>query len=303
MRHVSRAARAGRRREFRRLLLPLLGAILVAGFSAGCGNRYTSSALPPIGPDQSTPGTAATTEPPADAPTPDPMPAITPSEEPTPTAAAPSSGHGEEPPLPPAPPVQAQPLPPGVDAPVLTRLHTDQPVVFVTIDDGWTRDPRAARLIKDLHLPVTAFLIDAAVREEPTYFRGLQDGGATVEDHTLTHPDLRRLSLAGQERELCGAADSFASRFGTRPTLMRPPYGSYNLATQRAAAACGLKAVVTWDVEVKYGRITFADARSHLAPGDIVLLHFRPELHSDLQVLLAQIRADKLAVGRLEDYL
>ncbi len=241
---------------------------------------------------------------PAEAPSLDPTPSAlpAPTEAPEPPR-TPTSGADAEPELPPAPPAEPQNLAPGVNAPVLTRLHVDRPVVFVTIDDGWTRDARAARLLSDLHLPVTAFLIDAAAAEDPAYFRGLQAAGATIQDHTLSHPDLRRLSLARQEHELCGAADSLAARFGARPTLMRPPYGSYNLATQRASATCGLRAVVTWDVEVKYGQISFADARRNLLPGDIVLLHFRPELHNDLHVLLRQIRADQLTVARLEDYL
>jgi len=296
-----------RRRSTATRLLPPLIALLALGAGSGCADHRSTAdhvgvALPAVEPSVA-----------SASPVEQPVEAISPAatEEPTRPPAHPSAqgtpaGDPPQPTpalLPPPPPADAVPLTAGPVAPVFTRLRTDQPVVFITIDDGWTRDARAARLIKDLNLPVTLFLIDAAVREDPAYFRGLHDAGATIEDHTLTHPDLRRLGQSRQEYELCGAADSFAARFGRRPTLMRPPYGSYDWATQRAAAACGLKAVVMWDVEVKAGRISFADARSHLEPGDVVLLHFRPELYNDLQVLLSQVRSDRLTVARLEDYL
>jgi hypothetical protein len=41
----------------------------------------------------------------------------------------------------------------------------------------------------------------------------------------------------------------------------------------------------------------------HLGPGDIILLHFRPTLASDLATLVDKIRQAGLTVGRLEDYL
>lgn len=43
--------------------------------------------------------------------------------------------------------------------------------------------------------------------------------------------------------------------------------------------------------------------KNKLQPGDIILLHFTPELAGDLKVLLAKAKAQKLQVGRLEDWI
>jgi hypothetical protein len=112
---------------------------------------------------------------------------------------------------------------------------------------------------------------------------------------------LPTLGLAGQERQVCGAADDDAHTYGTRPTLMRPPYGLENRLTQAAAAACGLKAVVEWSAAVDGGRLTALGG--HLQPGYILILHFRPTLLIDLETAISAIQAAGLTVGRLESYL
>jgi peptidoglycan/xylan/chitin deacetylase (PgdA/CDA1 family) len=186
-------------------------------------------------------------------------------------------------------------------APVIYRIQTNQPVVFLTIDDGWVRDPAVAAFLRAQHLPVTVFLTTAAGKQDPGYFRALQAAGATIEDHTLTHPRLPSLTLAGQQRELCGSADDDARTYGTRPTLMRPPYGLQNTGTQRAAALCGLRAVVEWTAVVSNSQLTAIGGR--LQPGYIIIFHFRPGLLDDLRTAETAIQAARLTVGRLESYL
>jgi peptidoglycan/xylan/chitin deacetylase (PgdA/CDA1 family) len=124
------------------------------------------------------------------------------------------------------------------------KVPTTKPVVFLTIDDGWVPSQPALRLVRKRHVPVTAFLIDRAWRRDPAYFRALRAAGASLEDHTLTHPPLSDLQLAAQRRQICGAATAAATGLGVRPTLLRPPYGLYDRDPRRAAAACHLTAVV-----------------------------------------------------------
>jgi peptidoglycan/xylan/chitin deacetylase (PgdA/CDA1 family) len=180
---------------------------------------------------------------------------------------------------------------------VYFKVPTTKPVVFLTIDDGWVASQPALRLIRARHLPVTAFLIDQAWRHDAAYFRALRAAGASLEDHTLTHPVLSRLQLAGQKRQICGAATDAATGLGVRPTLLRPPFGLYDRDTRRAAAACHLAAVVEWSATIDRGRLVVVGGR--LKPGDIILLHFTSRLASDLTVALGAIRRAHLTVGRL----
>ena len=186
------------------------------------------------------------------------------------------------------------------EAPILTRVETSDPVVFVTIDDGNVRSADAAAAIAELGIPVSLFLVDGPISAGAGYFAGLP--GAVVESHTRTHPDLRTLSLAGQRQEICGNAETIAGAFGRSPVLFRPPYGNYDGNTPRAAADCGMVAIVLWEVVVDHGRVRHRTT-TQLRPGDIVLFHFEDGLGDSLRMFADQVQAAGLRIARLEDYL
>jgi peptidoglycan/xylan/chitin deacetylase (PgdA/CDA1 family) len=189
-------------------------------------------------------------------------------------------------------------LPPGPLAPVVDHVKTTAPVVFITIDDGYGRDPRVIALVRLLHLPITAFVIRGPALAGRAYWQALQAAGATIEDHTITHPDLRRFSLAAQRHEICSPLDEFALLFGHRPTLFRPPYGDYDAATRWVTASCGLRAVVLWRATMIDGHLAIQGR--HFRAGDIILLHWRPSLYDDLSRLVVLVQAQHFTVGRLE---
>ena len=120
----------------------------------------------------------------------------------------------------------------GSVASVISRVQTPNPVVFFTIDDGLVRDPAVIDFLRDRHIPVTMFPIPAYVREDPAYFQAIHALGASVQDHTVTHADLRKLDTAGQQREICGPLNEYATRFGARPWLFRPPFGYMSPSVQ-----------------------------------------------------------------------
>jgi peptidoglycan/xylan/chitin deacetylase (PgdA/CDA1 family) len=181
---------------------------------------------------------------------------------------------------------------------VVDHVKTTAPVVFITIDDGFTRDPRVIDLVRYLHLPVTAFVVRTPAFAGRAYWNALQAAGATIEDHTITHPNLRHLTLAEQQREVCGLLDDYTKLFGKRPTLFRPPYGDYDAETRWVTASCGLRAVVLWRATMLDGKVAIQGG--HLRPGDIILLHWRPSLYDDLVHLIAYLQAKHFAIGHLE---
>ncbi len=172
--------------------------------------------------------------------------------------------------------------------PVISRVPVRSRIVFITVDDGWEKDPSFTRLVRDRHIPLTLFLTNAAVKDDYGYFRGLQRAGALIEDHTMTHPDMRKLSYARQREEICGAAGVYAREYGTRPTLFRAPYGATGTDTLRAARDCGMKAVFFWREVVTGGRIAY-QVPGGLHPGDVILVHFRPNMTADFERMLRAI--------------
>ncbi|MGW0806465.1 polysaccharide deacetylase family protein [Nonomuraea sp. NPDC002799] len=205
--------------------------------------------------------------------------------------------------------------------PVISSIPTKRKVVFLTIDDGWEQDPGFVRQIRDQRIPVTAFAMRDAVEAKGTpdaaggvnryvgsgkwgYFRELREAGVPVENHTLTHPNLRLLGHDAQRREICGSSKVIGKQLGTAPTLFRPPFGNYNTDTLKAAKSCGLTTVLLWTATVQPGgKIAYQVPDKRLRPGDILLLHFRPNLARDFRVLVAKIKRRGYELGNLQAYL
>ncbi|MFF0010589.1 polysaccharide deacetylase family protein [Streptomyces sp. NPDC005374] len=204
-------------------------------------------------------------------------------------------------PAPPRPPARRVAAGRGAP-PVVQRVRTSDKVVFLTYDDGAERDPRFVDMVRELRLPVSMFLTDSVVGPGYGHFARLQSVGASIQNHTLDHPSLRGLPYTGQRAEICGQQEKVRSRFGIRPRLLRPPYGTYDATTLRAAADCGISAVVLWSVPVEAGT-----PRRPLRAGDIVSVASGdatgPTLTERTTSVLREIQRRGLTVGRLEDYL
>ena len=201
------------------------------------------------------------------------------------------------------------PTPPPRDVPTgplpeaISRVETTDRVVFLTIDDGAVRDPEVVAKIRQAKVPVSLFLVEGEARAGAGYFADLVAAGATVQNHALTHPDLRTLSSASQTREVCGWTTLAPQLFGVRPpTLFRPPFGFYDGNVRAAAASCGFSTMVLWHATVNDGVLRIQGDRERLLPGDIILMHFRTDLSENLSVVFAALAAEGLGVGRLEDY-
>ncbi|WP_329380578.1 polysaccharide deacetylase family protein [Streptomyces sp. NBC_01351] len=197
--------------------------------------------------------------------------------------------------------------------PVIDRIPVpaDDKVVFLTFDDGAEKDPEFLKMAADLKLPISMFLTDSVASSDYGHFEQLRDNGSasTINNHTLTHPNLRTLSYEAQKNEICGQQERLEKRFGRRPPFFRPPFGNYNDDTLRAASECGVSSLLLWRVSMQINNFQYADG-SALKPGDIILAHFRgpSELKGSTEVqmttrMLQRIQEQGYRIGRLEDYL
>ncbi|WP_406313452.1 polysaccharide deacetylase family protein [Streptosporangium sp. NBC_01639] len=205
--------------------------------------------------------------------------------------------------------------------PVISSVPTRRKVVFLTIDDGWEQDPGFLAQVRDRRIPIAAFLtrdaVEARGTTDPTaqggrfigagkwdYMRDLRDAGATIENHTLTHPNLVTLGYDGQKAEICGTSTLIRKHLGERPALFRPPFGNHNTLTRRAAKACGIDALLLWTATVQPGgKIAYQVPDKKLRPGDVLLLHFRPNLSRDFRILVNKIKRRGFELGNLDTYL
>ncbi|WP_308012264.1 polysaccharide deacetylase family protein [Actinacidiphila acidipaludis] len=212
---------------------------------------------------------------------------------------------------PPPPPPAVKPVRTGGGViPVVSRVPTTRKIVFVTFDDGAEKDPRFVAMMRDLKVPFTMFLTDSIIKNDYGFFKPLQALGNPIEDHTLTHPDLRTRTFAQQHTEICGQQARLTHEYGTRPGLFRPPYGAYDSATRAAVKACGgLRAIILWRESMQIKNVAFQDPAKHFHPGDIILAHFRgpSELKGETMTvmvrnMLREIARQGYTVAPLEDY-
>lgn len=195
--------------------------------------------------------------------------------------------------IPPPPPPPPPAVPSSVPAPVISFGPPGGGAFYITIDDGRYPDPEVLSLMQQTHVPITAFLVSNAAAENLDYWKAFVAAGGDIEDHTVSHPDLTKLSESADEAQWAGAARAFTAWFGTAPTLGRPPYGVVNTNVRIAASQAGLRDVVLWSASMYNGQLTTYDGRP-LRAGEIVILHWIPGLYNSLVQLLAIASAQGL---------
>ncbi|MDD7835858.1 MULTISPECIES: polysaccharide deacetylase family protein [Paenarthrobacter] len=189
-------------------------------------------------------------------------------------------------------------------APVITKIPTKHPVVFLTIDDGNIKTPESVKLMAEYDYPASLFLTKDTIADNPAFFKAFKAQGSLVENHTVTHNInmVRQWGYQQQLNDLVGMQEYALQQYGRRPTLFRPPGGAYSTVMRQAVADAGMKAIITWEAKANAGKMDYQVGNS-LRPGDIVLMHFRAEFAADLAAFRAAQLAAGLEVVLLEDFL
>lgn len=188
-------------------------------------------------------------------------------------------------------------------------VKTKDPVFFITIDDGNTKNAAALKYVTTNRIPATVFLTNAAVAGQWNYFRKFTAAGGTVENHTMTHKSLTSGSTP-LSYEICRPQAIYGAKYGRIPTMLRPPYGNGGYATtanktrkaiDATASACGVQHIVMWNAVAEKGSFRFI--RGSLKRGDIVLFHFTPSLAGELKSVMRMAAKKGLHPAPLTDYL
>jgi len=168
--------------------------------------------------------------------------------------------------------------------------HSAGRAIYVTIDDGWTPSQQVLTLMHHNYLPITAFLIADAARKNLSYWEKFVAAGGIIGDHTVSHPNLTKVSLSQATTQWKQDRTDLGHWLGQTPAIGRPPYGAFNSTTEVAAARAGLTALAGWSATMSGNRIQTWNGKP-LSPGEIVILHWVPGLGQQLTVLLKEIRA------------
>jgi peptidoglycan/xylan/chitin deacetylase (PgdA/CDA1 family) len=159
-------------------------------------------------------------------------------------------------------------------------VHVDGPYIAMTFDDGpsATLTPKLLDLLAAHHIKATFFVIGENVAEHPDIIARAAREGHEIANHSWSHPNLAKMSDEGVRRQLWRTDDAIKSATGTRPTLLRPPYGSITEREKRWIHDEFGYQIVLWDVDpYDWKRPGPAVVRSRILqetrPGSIVLSH------------------------------
>ncbi len=164
--------------------------------------------------------------------------------------------------------------------PVLTRLPTSQPVVWLTIDDGPSAQTLAMLDLLDRHdAKATFFLVGERAAAHPDLVREIARRGHGIGNHSATHPERWFWALPPHRMRLeIERAQAILQHItGTRPRWFRAVVGMSNPFVASALKREGLTRVAWnargFDAVVADPRQVLSGIERTLRPGAIVLMH------------------------------
>ncbi len=159
-------------------------------------------------------------------------------------------------------------------------VHVDGPYIAMTFDDGpsATLTPKLLDLLAAHHIKATFFVIGENVAEHPEIVARAAREGHEIGNHSWSHPNFGKMPDQGVRSQLQRTDDAIKNATGTRPTLMRPPYGSITPREKHWIHDEFGYRVILWDVDPNdWKRPGPAVVRNRILketqPGSIVLSH------------------------------
>lgn len=147
--------------------------------------------------------------------------------------------------------------------------------VALTFDDGPSKyTDRILDCLEKYGAKATFFVIGKSVYAYPTTLARAHSLGMEIGNHTMSHPRLTSISSSSISEQLNSCASAVENVTGTRPALVRPPYGSYNNSViNTAGLPFILWSIDTLDWKTRNAQKTVNAVLSDVKDGDIILMH------------------------------
>src|SRR5436190_3048426 len=159
-------------------------------------------------------------------------------------------------------------------------VHVDGPYIAMTFDDGpsATLTPKLLDILATHQIKATFFVIGENVAEHPEIVTRAAREGHEIGNHSWSHPNFGKMSDDSVRSQVQRTDDAIRSATGSRPTLMRPPYGSITPREKHWIHDEFGYRVILWDVDpLDWKRPGPPVVRNRILketqPGSIVLSH------------------------------
>lgn len=194
-------------------------------------------------------------------------------------------------------------------------VATNEKKIAISFDAAWGNEHTKPILdILDKYgVKATFFLVEFWVDKFPEDVLEIYQRGHEIGNHSSTHPNMAKLSREQIVMELKQTEGKIEAITGERPTVFRPPFGSYNNNLIEACEEIGYY-VIQWDVDSLDWKDISAEqivdrVTRHVKNGSIVLFHNNAEhVEQYLPLIIEKLQADGykiVPVGELiikEDY-
>lgn len=158
----------------------------------------------------------------------------------------------------------------------ITYIHTNEPAVALTFDDGPHPDftPELLAILARYHARATFFMVGTNAKKYPEIVRLVAEHGHTIGNHSWDHPSFQLIPRKARKKQIrqCESVLPLG-----KDRLFRPPYGHQNL-TIRISLLLRRYRVVTWNLAADdwldhSSERILARLEQGLQPGSIILLH------------------------------
>lgn len=157
----------------------------------------------------------------------------------------------------------------------------DKKLIALTFDDG--PHPKETNQVLDIlkkyDVKATFFIAGKHANWYTEPLIRANKEGHEIGNHTFSHPDISNLSSSQIEEEILKCEEELIKHTDKKPTLFRPPFGSYNeKSLSEIAKKLGYKIILWTTVDAKDWKNPPASQISdtivnNVKNGDIVLLH------------------------------
>jgi peptidoglycan/xylan/chitin deacetylase (PgdA/CDA1 family) len=176
----------------------------------------------------------------------------------------------------PRPPVST----PASSAITYSAVHVDGPFIAMTFDDGPNKKltPELLDILAAHHIHATFFVIGENAQEHPEVLQRAIQEGHEIGNHSWSHPAFAKMRDENVRLELQKTDEAIRAAIGTRPVLVRPPYGSITARQKQWINAEFGYRIILWDVDpLDWKRPGPAVVTSRIVrqtrPGSIILSH------------------------------
>lgn len=152
------------------------------------------------------------------------------------------------------------------------------PYIALTFDDGPSGyTPEVLEILKEKGIHATFYNLGSQAKNYPDTCKAILDGGHELASHTMTHQNLPEADRETLRSEITKAADAIEAASGSRPQMIRAPYGAFG-DTEWARAGDLISCNVLWNIDTEDWRLPGSDAIraatvNNAFNGAIVLMH------------------------------